>query len=52
LAFSDSDQLRNIQRAESEVLSKIRNIISLSPPQRVKEKYEWLDIEVQKILTE
>ncbi|MEH6462499.1 MAG: hypothetical protein V7771_01060 [Shewanella psychromarinicola] len=52
LAYSDSDQLRNIQRAETEVLSKIQNIISLSPPQRVKEKYEWLDIETQKILTD
>ncbi|MDQ9091752.1 hypothetical protein RC083_09125 [Pseudoalteromonas haloplanktis] len=51
LAYSDSDQLRSIQRAESEVLLKIRKFIASSPPQRIKEKYEWLDIEVQKILS-
>ncbi|MBL1377046.1 hypothetical protein, partial [Zobellella iuensis] len=51
LAYSDSEQLRNIQRAEAEVLSKIQEIIASSPPQRVKEKYEWLNTETQKILS-
>ncbi|MBE0377988.1 hypothetical protein [Pseudoalteromonas prydzensis] len=49
LAYSDTAQLRTIVRAQSEMLPKIKSIISSGPAQRIKEKYEWLESEVQKI---
>ena len=51
LAFSDSEQLRNILRAQTQVVSKIQGIIASKPQQRVKEKYDWLNTEAQKILS-
>ena len=50
LAYSDSEQLRSVQIAESKVLSKVQAIISSTQSQKIKEKYEWLEFEVQKIL--
>lgn len=45
LCFSESSQLEIVESAQTEVLQKIRQIISSDLPQKVKDKYIWLEAE-------
>ena len=45
LCFSESIQLEIVESAQTEVLQKIRQIISSDLPQKVKDKYIWLEAE-------
>ena len=44
------EQLQTVENAQSEMSPKIQKIISSSPPQRVKNKFVWLEAETLKIL--